>query len=98
MKFEVDTSQLARTVSKLTTVLQEIEDDKKKMYLDLEALDAMWAGEAHDAFKAQYTIDDQFMRDLLDAIGGMIGDVSEARQEYDLCEEEVKQLASSIRI
>lgn len=98
MKFDVDTGRLARTVSNLSEKLTRIEESQKRMYTALESLDGMWAGEAHDAFKVQYVQDDRLMTEMISGIRDTITDIGSARQEYDTCEEEVKQMALSIRV
>ena len=98
MKFDVDTGQVSRTVSELSELLLKIENGRESMYNALEALDVMWAGQAHDAFKVQYVEDDKMMGALLGSIREAINNIDSARQEYVTCEDEVKQMVSSIRI
>ncbi len=98
MKFEVDTGQVARTVSQLSSLIIRIDQDKKQMFENVETLDNMWAGEAHDTFKIQYLQDDTLMASLIDILEAVVDDIDQARQEYDKCEGEVRQLAESIRL
>ena len=70
----------------------------RKMYQALESLNGMWQGSAHDAFTAQYQLDNQEMRQLLRELQRVAENISKARVEYDTCEQNVKSEIAAIQI
>lgn len=98
MKFEVDTGQLGTTVRSLLDVLSEISDQRMKMYAAIKTLDGMWVGESHDVFLTQYENDNEMMVSLIQDLNTVIGHFGTARENYDACEESVKDLIRQISI
>lgn len=98
MKFEVDTNQLSTTVKSLQDALNEISDNRIKMYSAIEALDGMWMGQAHDAFLTQYENDNEMLIALIQDIDTVFENYGIARKNYDDCEESAKDIARQIRI
>lgn len=98
MKFEVDTSQLTSATGTSREILDEISDDRARMYSAMRALDGMWAGKTHDAFVVQYEKDDESMKALIQDISTVIDNFGTARENYDRCEESAKDIAGRIRV
>lgn len=98
MKFEVDTDQLSATVRSLQDVLNEISDQRVKMYSAIKELDSMWIGEAHDTFLIQYENDNEMMEKMIQDLNEVVGNFGTARENYDSCEESVKDMIRKIRI
>lgn len=98
MKFEVDTDQLSATVRSLQDVLNEISDQRVKMYSAIKELDSMWIGEAHDAFLIQYENDNEMMEKMIQDLNEVVENFGTARENYDVCEESVKDMIRKIRI
>lgn len=98
MKFEVDTNQLSTAVGSLQDVLNEISDQREKMYSAIKVLDGMWVGESHDAFFTQYENDNEMMTALIQDLSTVIVNFGTARENYDTCEESAKDMARQIRI
>lgn len=98
MNFEVDTSMLGALTKKLRENLENISQQRSEMYSQLEALDGMWEGEAHDTFVAQYQIDHELMRKLLNELGTLAEHVGVSKENYDDCEEEALKLIRAISI
>lgn len=98
MKFEVETGQVNTMYQSFKDALGQISTNKQRMYQALENLDGTWRGPAHDAFVAQYTADNEKMTGLLQELEQVAENISTARQEYDTCEEQVKQAIASIQV
>lgn len=98
MQFEVDTAQVAQTVSKLESELSTVREEYAGLHQDLQSLDAMWTGTAHDAFVAAYSGDIEMMESLTRTIGEIIENIGNARQKYDSTEQSVKSSISKIII
>lgn len=98
MRFEVDTGRVAQELSSMESTLKQISDNRKTMYQSLETLDGMWRGEAHDAFHAQFTEDDEEMQRLIQDIKALFTDIGKARQSYETCESEIRQMAANLHI
>lgn len=98
MKFEVDTIQLASDTESLRESLRKISDCRMKMYDAIRALDRMWKGAAHDTYVAQCEKDEEQMKALIQEITAVINNIGTARENYDKCEESVKEIAGQIRI
>lgn len=98
MKFEVDTAAVGSAYSKLTEMMREIDEKRSEMYWELELLDGMWTGKAHDNFAAQYHIDNELMLQLLNELNALVEHVEFSRKTYDDCEAKAKQEIESIAI
>lgn len=98
MKFEVETGQVQSLTQNFQAALTQITGNKQKMYQALEELDGMWQGKAHDTFVAQYQKDNEAMEQLLKELQEVCENIGKARQEYDNCEESVRELISAVEI
>ena len=98
MKFEVETGQVQNLTQNFQDALSQISGNKQRMYQALEGLDGMWQGQAHDAFVAQYQKDNQEMETLIQELQQVAENIGTARQEYDNCEQEVKDMISAINV
>ena len=98
MKFEVDTNQLGTAVRSMLDALSEISNQRITMYSAIKTLDGMWVGESHDVFLAQYENDNEMMASLIQDLNTVVGNFGTARENYDACEESVKDLVRQISI
>ncbi len=98
MRFEVDTSQVARTVTKMSDLISDIADEKSRMMGAIEALSGMWAGEAHDIFVAQVGTDNAEMESLIQDLRGIADKFDQARAAYEDCESKAMETIAAISI
>ena len=93
MKFEVETGQVNSMVQGFKDSLAQISANRQRMYNAMEALD-----EAHDAFAVQYRGDNEEVVALLKDLEQVAENIAKARQEYDTCEQQVKETIAAIEI
>lgn len=98
MKFEVYTDKVDSVARMMQQELDAVRQMKKQMYNSLEGLDGMWQGSAHDAFKIQYSNDNQIMTELCREIQEFIDCVNQSRKSYDECEQSVREQIARIQI
>ena len=98
MKFEVETGQVNRMVQGFKESLTQISANRQRMYNAMEALDGMWQGQAHDVFAIQYRNDNEEVLALLKDLEQVAENMAKARQEYDTCEQQVKETIAAIEI
>ncbi len=94
----VDTSTLASDIEELQTALQKARDQLEAMFTDVTELDAMWEGPANAEFTRQFGIDYENTKNMCDTVESLIGNMRFAREQYDLCESEVNDIVSAIKI
>lgn len=98
MVFEVDISQVAVANRALQDAMGRVEWGRVQMYQALEALEGMWAGEAHDAFLTQYTTDNELMVGVCQEVQQVLDYLEEARETYDACERDVNDRIAQVQI
>ncbi|MBR2583726.1 MAG: WXG100 family type VII secretion target [Oscillospiraceae bacterium] len=98
MRFEVDTTQVSRTVTKMTDLIQNVADERSRMMGAVESLSGMWVGEAHDAFVAQVGVDNAEMQSLIQDLQGIADKFDQARIAYEDCESKAMETIAAISI
>lgn len=97
-KLEIETRKLQSDIDSLKEHLAGMRKTGDQMMSGIQALSAMWEGEAKDAFTVQFQADYQTLNNMADVIEELIQDLEQARQEYDSCEERVASIIQSIRV
>lgn len=95
---EVNTGVLRNDVDVIATELDKILKNADQLSAILGELEGMWEGNAKQAFSAAVRDDLGRLRELVKAIQDLTQRTSDARQEYDKCENAVSQIVSSIRV
>ena len=98
MRFEVDTTQVSRTVTKMTDLINNISDGRGRLMGAVETLSGMWVGEAHDAFVAQVGVDNAEMQSLVADLKGIADKFDQARIAYEECETNAMDTIAAISI
>lgn len=98
MRFEVDTTQVSRTVTKMTDLIQNVADERSRMMGAVESLSGRWVGEAHDAFVAQVGVDNAEMQSLIQDLQGIADKFDQARIAYEDCESKAMETIAAISI
>lgn len=98
MKFEVDTNQVSRTVTQMTELIQKIADEKTHMMNEINTLNGMWVGEAHDVFVAQAQTDDNQMQEFIQHLYRIAERFDQAKIAYETCERSAVETIAAISI
>ncbi len=94
----VDTQTLAGDISELETALSAAEAQLEEMFNQVTVLDAMWDGPANAEFNRQFRMDHDSAKEMLGNVRSLIECMTYAREQYDICENDVYGIVSSIKI
>lgn len=94
----VDTGILRTDISELRESLDNTRKQLEEMHMEIDAMNGMWKGEAHDEFVRQFTSDYENTKEFLNIVDSIIGCMQEAGKQYDACESEVHGIVDAIRI
>lgn len=97
-ELEIETQKLQTDIDSLRIHLNDMRKTGDNMMAGVNALSSMWEGEAKNAFVAQFQSDYEFLRSMEDIIEDLIQNLEEARQKYDICENNVASIINEIRI
>ena len=97
-KLSIETSKLNGDVESLNARVASLRKKGSEMMAGINALSAMWEGEAKNAFVTQFEADYQQLNNLIDAIEVLIGDLKNAKEQYEKCEQEVGTIISAIKV
>lgn len=95
---EVNTGVLRNDVDVIAGQLEKILGNVDKLSAILGELEDMWEGDAKQAFSGAVRDDLGRLKELVKTIQDLTQRTSDARQEYDKCEDAVSQIVSSIRV
>lgn len=97
-KIRVNTDSLNQTKKNLQEKLSSIRKAISDISEDMNTLNSMWMGEAHEAFVANTDTDIQFLNNVCDGIQGIINYEENAVTEYNKCEQQVAELIRQMQI
>lgn len=95
--FEVNLSNLNSDINNARHSLDYIKKNIKGMFDEIKELDAMWDGDANDAFNVQFNSDYEMMLDVCKNIEKVIASMEFAKQEYTKCENSVSSAVQAMR-
>ena len=95
---EVDTQQLERDKEAVKERLQQVQQALKKVYAQVEELDAMWDGPANIVFRQQFASDREEFEAMCKEVESFIESLTYAKWEYEKCESQVNAAVAAIRI
>lgn len=95
-ELEVNIIALSNDIVRLNEIASNLRNKSSRMFEELEALNAMWEGDAHDAFKLQLANDKVSVDELLKTVNSVIEYMNYAKHEYEICEDGVNSEISSI--
>jgi WXG100 family type VII secretion target len=81
-----NTENLAQDISRMNELIQLIQKDIDEMNAEVQALSAMWEGEAKKAFTAQFAKDFLASRMYLQKIREVKEHMEFAKTEYEKCD------------
>ncbi len=97
-KIRVDTGRLDQTRKELQAKLDKIRKDIDQIRDDMNTLNSMWAGDAHEAFETTVAEDISALGGMCDTLQEVINYESGAVTEYNKCEQQVADLITQIRV
>jgi WXG100 family type VII secretion target len=97
-KIKINTNSLNQTRKELQAKLDKIKKDIEQISSDMNTLNSMWMGDAHQAFQQSVEEDMQILSEACDSIQGIINYESNAVTEYNKCEQQIADMITLIRI
>lgn len=97
-KMEIESRRLQGDIEKLKMHLNGMRQTGNRMMSDINALSAMWEGEAKNAFTAQFRSDYETLNAMAKVVEELIGNLEYAREQYDVCENSVASIINGIRV
>lgn len=95
---EVNTNSLKNDVDIIAVELGKIRENADRLLSILSQLETMWEGDAKQAFSVAVRDDVKRLLELNKTMQDLTDRTSDARGEYDKCENTVSQIVSSIRV
>lgn len=97
-KIKVNTGSLDQTRREIENRLNQTKKNIEQISQAMNALNAMWAGDAHTKFSTEAAEDIQQLQTMCDGVREIINYESNAVTEYNKCEQQVGEIISQIRI
>lgn len=97
-KIRINTGSLRNTEKTVHGSLTSIQNKISKMKDDIAQMNAMWSGQAHDAFNTAFLADAEALGNLVNSMMGIARFEDNAAAEYDRCESSVHSLVAAIRV
>ena len=94
----VNTSTLTNDIDALQTALVSARAQLDDMFNQVAELDTMWDGPANEEFNRQFGNDYENAKNLCKTIESIIECMKYARDQYNICENEVNSIVSAITI
>lgn len=94
----IDTQQLQSTIRGIDEDLQTLNQKTTQLYDAVLELGAMWTGPAHDTLVNQFEGDRAWLLEHLNFLAQYDQKLGDARQEYNECDDWVRNTIASIRI
>lgn len=94
----VNTNDLQRDINAMKNALDQVKKRTDSMFQEVNALNGMWEGPAHEAFARQFAADYQIMQELQKEVEKLIECMQYADKEYLSCESSITTIINSIRI
>ncbi len=97
-KIRVNTGSLDHTKENVANQIRQIRSQISSMRSNVQAMNAMWEGEAHTTFNAHFLSDINKLEQLCGMLDGIVNYEGNAVTEYNRCEKEVGAIVDSIRV
>lgn len=97
-KIEVNTGTLKSDVDSINSELGSLRREIHNLRDVTSALGMTWEGDAKNAFMAAISDDIEKLEQLVDEVEKYTGRTSDARIEYDGCENSVAQIIAGIKV
>lgn len=97
-KLDIETQKLQKDIDDLKRHLELMNRRGDAMMAGINALSAMWEGEAKNAFTIQFQTDYENLKSMAKVIKELIEKLEAARDKYNTCEEKVSSIINAIRV
>ena len=95
---KVNTSRMDGDVQQLTTRLKQAREHAAGIKTAMDTLNSMWEGAARNAEKQRFEAEYDNICRLCDLVGQMIDELSNARKEYETCENQVMDAVNGLSV
>lgn len=97
-KIKVNTVSLKNDTDLILKSLNDVKKKMQAMESDVSQLNGMWEGDANAAFNKAFQDDINALKQICDNIQGVIDYETNAKKEYDSCEQKVSGLIDSVSV
>ena len=94
----VDTLTLMSDINELEVALSVADAKLEEMFNQVAELDTMWDGPANAEFNRQFGMDYENAKEMLRNVRSLIECMTYAGEQYDICENDVYGIVSSITV
>ena len=95
---KVNTSRMDGDVQQLTTRLKQAREHAARIKTAMDTLNSMWEGAASKEKKQRFEAEYDNICRLCDLVGQMIDELSNARKEYETCENQVMDAVNGLSV
>ncbi len=95
---EVNIRTLGNDIKDMQMEVSRLRKEMASAFNSITELNAMWKGQANDAFRQSFQADREAMEEMCKIIDSLIGYMENARSEYRRCEAAVSAEIDTIRI
>lgn len=95
---EVSTPRLQGDIDTLRGLVKSMHETGAAMMASVNALSAMWEGEAKNSFTTQFTSDYATLQSMEDVLTDLIDKLESARERYETSERNVGDIINSIKV
>ncbi|MDD3369979.1 MAG: WXG100 family type VII secretion target [Lachnospiraceae bacterium] len=95
---EVEAQTMGNDIQAMKEILQGAVSEISGMASEMEALSAMWTGAGHDAYMNQFSNDCERMNEVDQLFKDYMNRLTEAKNEYCKCEQDVSDIVRAINI
>lgn len=97
-KIRINTGALNQTRQNVQNQLNQIKKEIEQISADMNELNGMWKGDAHETFQAAIQSDLQLLQDACESLRGVVQYESNAVTEYNKCEQQVNEMIAQIHV
>ena len=95
-EIEISTDRLKADAATLDSNIKQLETQMRNMFRSMQDLDHTWDGQAHSQFDTQFSSDLESFEEMIKTLNELNDALKHAADEYDKCENRVRDLVSSI--
>ena len=92
------TERMGNDITAYNDHLVKMQNSFNEAWNAVEALNATWAGPAHDTLVAQFREDQEVMKNLMTNLTAYREELRSAKREYENCEKNVNALIRSMNV
>lgn len=93
-----NTDRMKSDISTYNDRMNKMDTAFREAWDAVEALNATWAGPAHDTLVAQFRQDQEIVKNLMISLENYREEFENAKKEYETCEQNVNSLIRSMNV